>query len=257
MDQINQTNYIDERNQKMKALLLAAGEGKRLRPLTESLPKPMISIGGRPILEQNVNLLARYGIRDIAINLHHCPDAVRNHFGDGSRFGVGITYSYEPKLLGTAGAVKQLESYFHNTFIVIYGDNLINCDLKRLISFHRGHGGIVTIAVHFREDMSNSGVVALDGRNRVIHFLEKPQGNQPLSNWVNAGVLVLEREVLQYIPPDAPSDFGREILPNLLAKGEQIYGYKFSGDEQIWWIDRMEDYKKVQAIFSNQRSNNE
>jgi NDP-sugar pyrophosphorylase family protein len=241
----------------MKALLLAAGEGKRLRPLTERLPKPMIPIAGKPILEHNVNFLARWGIREIAINLHHCPEVVINHFGDGSGFGVNITYSYEPELLGTAGAVKKLESYFYDTFVVIYGDNLINCDLKRLISFHRGHGGIATIAVHFREDLSNSGVVALDDQNRVMHFLEKPQENQFASHWVNAGVLLLEKEVLQYIPSGVPCDFGREILPNLLVKGQRLYGYKFSADEQIWWIDRIEDHERVQEIFSKRLTNNE
>lgn len=231
--------------------MLAAGEGTRLRPLTETLPKPMIPIAGKPILEHNINFLSRSGIHEIAINLHHCPEVVMNHFGDGSSFGVNITYSYEPELLGTAGAVKKLEGFFEGTFFVIYGDNLIDFDLNRLLSFHHEHQGIGTIVVHYRDEVSQSGVVSLDAYDRVTYFLEKPRANQAISHWVNAGVLVLEKQVFQYIPSGAPSDFGREILPNLLAKGESLYGYKFSAGEQIWWIDRMEDYERVQGIFAD------
>ena len=241
----------------MKVLLLAAGEGTRLRPLTERLPKPMIPIAGRPILEHNINFLFRGGIREIAINLHHCPEAVINHFGDGSGFGVNITYSYEPELLGTAGAVKKLERFFEGTFLVIYSDNLIDIDLNRLLLFHDEHQGIATIVLHYRDDVSQSGVVTFDADDRVTQFLEKPQANQAISHWVNAGVLALEKEVLQYIPSGVPSDFGGEILPDLLVRGERLYGYKFSAAEQIWWIDRMEDYERVQAIFSRRLTNNQ
>jgi len=235
----------------IKALLLAAGEGKRLRPYTERLPKPMISIADKPILERNIHLLADYGIREVAINLHHCPKVVMDHFGDGSDFGVHITYSYEPELLGTAGAVKKLQTFFQGTFLVIYSDNLVDCNLERLIAFHHEHGGMATIALHYRGDVSQSGVVALNGNERVTNFLEKPQANQAISHWVNAGLFVLEQEVFKHIPPRSPSDFGREIFPSLLGQGEKIYGYRLGEDEAIWWIDRVEDYERVQQIFSN------
>jgi NDP-sugar pyrophosphorylase family protein len=240
----------------MKALLLAAGEGKRLRPLTDKLPKPMIPVAGKPILEHNINFLVRWGIREIAINLHHCPEVVRDHFGDGSGFGVNITYSYEPELLGTAGAVKKLENFFEDTFLVIYGDNLINFDLKRLLSTHREHQGIGTVVLHYRDDVSQSGVAILDGDERISRFLEKPRGGQIISHWVNAGVLVFEKDVLKYIQSGVPSDFGKEILPYLLKQGKNLFGYKLRDDEEIWWIDRIEDYKKVQAIFSNRIMDN-
>jgi NDP-sugar pyrophosphorylase family protein len=241
----------------MKALLLAAGEGKRLRPLTDKLPKPMIRIEAKPILEHNVNFLARWGIREIAINLHHCPEVVINHFGDGSGFGVNITYSYEPELLGTAGAVKKLERFFEGTFLVIYSDNLIDIDLNRLLLFHHEHQGIATVVLHYRDDVSQSGVVTFDAVDRVTQFLEKPQANQAISHWVNAGVLVLETDVLTYIPSDIPSDFGREILPGLLDQGKRLYGYRLREAEEIWWIDRIEDHERVQEIFSKRLTNNE
>jgi mannose-1-phosphate guanylyltransferase len=233
----------------MRVLLLAAGEGARLRPLTEKLPKPMIPIGGKPILEHNVESLACHGIHEIAINLHHCPDVVMNHFGNGSRFDVNITYSYEPELLGTAGAAKKLEYYFQETFLVIYGDNLIDCDLKRLFSFHDEHSGMVTIVLHHRDDVSNSGVVSIDAQDRVTRFVEKPKIDQISSHWVNAGILVLEPEVLQYIPPGIPSDFGKEILPYLLKEGKKLYGYRLKEGEKIWWIDTPADLEYVQRMF--------
>jgi NDP-sugar pyrophosphorylase family protein len=234
----------------MKALLLAAGEGKRLRPLTDKMPKPMIPVAGRPILEHTIKFLARWGIRDIAINLHHCPDVVKTHLGDGSGFGVRIIYSYEPELLGTAGAVKKLENFFEETFLVIYGDNLINCDLKHLLSFHQAHHGMGTIVLHYRHDVSQSGVVILDDDERIAQFLEKPKADQVISHWANAGIFVLEKEVLKYIPSDKPYDFGKEIFPNLLRQNKALYGYKLKDGEEIWWIDRMEDYERVQDVFS-------
>jgi len=241
----------------MKALLLAAGEGTRLRPLTERLPKPMIPIAGKPILEHNVNFLARWGIREIAMNLHHCPEVVINHFGDGSGFGVDITYSYEPELLGTAGTVKKLERFFEGTFLVIYSDNLIDIDLNRLLLFHHEHQGIATIVLHYRDDVSQSGVAALDGHDRITNFIEKPKPGLAISHWVNAGVLVLERDVLKYIPCSTPSDFGREIFPSLLKQKKRLYGYRLGEGEEIWWIDRIEDHERVQEIFSKRLTNNE
>jgi len=241
----------------MKALLLAAGEGKRLRPLTEKLPKPMVPVAGKPILEHNINFLSGWGIREIAINLHHCPEVVTNHFGDGSEFGVTITYSYEPELLGTAGAVKKLEHFFEETFLVFYADNLINCDMAHLLIFHRAHQGIGTIVLHHRDDVSQSGIAILGQFDRVTQFMEKPQEDKVRSHWVSSGIFVLEPEVFKYIPSRIPSDFGKEVLPELLRQSERLYGYRLRADEKIWWIDRVEDYERVQAIFSNRSTNNQ
>lgn len=230
-------------------MLLAAGEGRRLRPLTAKLPKPMIRIAGQPILEHNINLLAGHGITDLAINLHHCPQAVTDYFGDGSRLGVHITYSYEPVILGTAGGVKQLESYFQDTFLVLYGDNLFNCDLTRLCNFHEAHGGLGTIALHYREDVRSSGVVQLDAQDRVIDFVEKPGTNSLLSHWVNAGILVLEPQVLRYIPAGVPSDFGKETLPHLLKEEQPLFGYHMLKGEGPWWIDTPADLERTQHLL--------
>jgi mannose-1-phosphate guanylyltransferase len=230
----------------MKAMLLAAGEGTRLRPLTDQVPKPMLPIAGRPVLEHNVRLLARCGIRDLVINLHHAADVIATYFGDGSAWGVSITYSYEPELLGTAGAVAKLGRYFDSTFLVVYGDNLTACDVRQLEIFHRRKAGIGTVALFHREDPTGSGIAALADDDRIIGFLEKPLPHQIFSHWVNAGLLVLEPEVLNYIPRSLASDFGRDVLPALLAAGRPLYGYR--QPEALWWIDTLDDYQHVQTL---------
>ncbi len=234
----------------MKAFILAAGEGKRLRPFTEKIPKPMISIAGKPILQHNIEFLAHWGIFEIAINLHHCPEVIENYFGNGAKFGVNITYSYEPELLGTAGAVKKLEKFMGERFLVVYGDNLINFNLSFLLSFHEIHKGIGTVVLHYRDDISQSGVAVLDDNERITKFLEKPDPRQTNSHWVNAGVLLLERDVFQYIPANRRCDFGRDVLPDLLSRNEKLYGYKLKQGEEIYWIDRIEDYERVHALLS-------
>ena len=235
---------VEERD--MRALVLAAGQGVRLRPLTNALPKPMIAIGGLPILEYNIRLLAKHGIRELVINLHHCPDVVTDYFGDGRSWGVSITYSYEPVLLGTAGAAKKVEALFDSTFLVVYGDNLTTCDMGRLHVFHREKEGVGTVAVFHRNDPMASGIVGLDKDDCITRFLEKPEPHQVFSHWVNAGLLVLEPEVLACIPADRPSDFGRDVLPALIAAGRPLYGYRMI--EGLWWIDTLEDYQSVQEL---------
>jgi len=230
----------------MKAMILAAGEGARLRPLTERMPKPMIPIAGRPILEHNIRLLAKHGIRELVINLHHCPEAITGYFGDGKAWGVSITYSYEPVLLGSAGAVKKVGHLFNGMFLVVYGDNLTTCNLQKLCAFHQEKGSAGTIALFHRDDPASSGIVELGEDAHIIRFLEKPTPDQMFSHWVNAGLLVFEPEVLEYIPADVPSDFGRDILPALIAASRRLYGYRMTEDLQ--WIDTLEDYHYVQEL---------
>lgn len=231
----------------MKAMLLAAGEGRRLGPLTESCPKPMVEIAGAPILEHNVRLLVRYGIRDLIINLHHQPAAITEHFGDGSRFGARIAYSYEAQLLGTAGAVKNVEAQLTETFVVLYGDNLTTCDLGRLIAFHQQKGGIGTMALFHRENATASGIAEIADSDRIARFLEKPGRGEVFSSWVNAGILVWQPAVLDFIPAASAADFGRDVIPALLAAGRPLYGYKMS--EGLWWIDSPDDFERTRRQF--------
>jgi NDP-sugar pyrophosphorylase family protein len=235
----------------MKAMLLAAGRGDRLRPLTDNVPKPMIEIAGKPILEHNVVLLAHYGIREIMINLHHCPAAVSDYFGDGRKWGVSIRYSHEETLLGTAGAVKRVEEFFDSTWMLLYGDNLTNCNLAALLAKHRHAGAAATLALFRREDVAQSGVAVLDEADRVQEFVEKPTSVPPPSHWVSAGLMVAEKEILDLIPSGRPSDFGFDVLPDALRRGLPVFGYRMH--EDLWWIDTLEYYDYVRSLANQNR----
>ena len=227
-------------------MLLAAGKGTRLRPLTADVPKCMIPVRGKPLLEHTVSWLSRFGVTELVINLHYKPEAVRDHFGDGSSWGVHITYSYEESLLGTAGAVKNVASFFDSPFFLWYGDNLSTCNLENLYAFHSRNQSQATISLIHREDVTASGIVGLDERHKITRFLEKPKPEQIFSHWVNAGIYVLQPHVLDYIPPGIESDFGKNVMPAMLEAGEPLYGYTFSESEGLWWIDTFADLERVQ-----------
>lgn len=237
-----------------KAMVLAAGKGTRLRPLTDNVPKCMVPVAGKPVLEYNIEWLRRFDVTDLVVNLHYMPDAVRTYFGDGSARGVSITYSPEEKLLGTAGAVKKAAGFFDESFFVWYGDNLSNVDLAELYRFHRENQAQFTMALFYREDPTASGIVGLDDNGRVVRFLEKPRPEQVFSHWVSAGVFVLEPAVLEYIPAGQEADFGHDILPAMMQAGEPIYGYRLSDDEGLWWIDTPADLQHVQMELEKRRS---
>jgi len=230
----------------MKAMLLTAGRGTRLRPLTDRVPKCMLPIGGKPLLEYNIDWLRNYGVTDILINLHYLPHVITDHFGDGSKWGVRITYSLEKQILGTAGGVKKVADLFDYTFFVWYGDNLSTCDLGRLLQFHKAKGGVLTIALFHREDVTRSGIIGLAEDDRVVRYLEKPGQQEIFSQWVNAGIMVLEPEVLGCIPSDRPADFGRDVIPAMLAEGQRLFGYRMSPEEDLWWIDTIEDMQRTE-----------
>ena len=241
-------------------MVLAAGHGTRLKPLTDRIPKAMVPVGGKPILEHTIEALRRSGVEELVVNLCHLPHVVSDHLGDGGRWGVKITYSIEKEALGTAGGVKKAASFFDGPFFVWYGDNLSGCDLTRLYAFHRTKGGIATIALFHRDEVTASGIAGLDEDGRITCFVEKPGPEQVFSHWVNAGIYILEPEVLEAIPGAGNPDFGRDVFPALLTRGAALYGYRMSEDEGLWWIDTPEDLRRVQKLFStsaNSKSANE
>jgi NDP-sugar pyrophosphorylase family protein len=234
----------------VNAMLLAAGEGSRLRPLTSNRSKCMVEVGGKPVLERNIEWLRQYGVRELVINLHHAADSVTGYFGDGSRFGVRISYSLEPELLGTAGAVRKVAERFSGPFFVWYGDNLSTCRLDQLWEFHTASGGLVTIALHEREDPTSSGIADLDEHGRITRFMEKPRPHEVFSHWVNAGIFVAEPEVVGTIPASGRADFSRDVFPALLERGAPVFGYRMTGNEQLWWIDTPADLERVEKQFA-------
>lgn len=213
----------------MKALVLAAGKGGRLGALTETRPKPMLPVGGRPLLEHVIGRLRDAGIVEIFVNLHHRGDLVTGHFGDGTAFGVSLRYSHEPELLGTAGAAKKLEAELGERFVVHYGDNFVEVDLAAMLAAHARSAATATIAVFPAEDVGASGVVEIDGRDRLRRFVEKPAPGETTSRLVNAGVYVLERAALAAVPAGRFCDFGRDVFPALLAAGRDVRAFRLSG----------------------------
>lgn len=211
----------------MKALVLAAGAGTRLRPLTDTCPKPMLPVAGRPLLEWTLGWLRRYGVREAALNLHHLPDVVREGLGDGSRFDMRLQYAYEPELLGTSGATHGFPGFFDEPFLVIYGDLLMDLDLDDLIGFHRERSALMTLALKRTRTPHSQGMIEVDEAGRVLRFVEKPQVWDG-GDTANAGVYVCEPGVAARIPPGF-SDFGHDIIPRLLHDGLPVYGRPLRG----------------------------
>jgi len=215
----------------MKAMVLSAGLGTRLGELTRDAPKPMLDVDGRPLLEHICRHLGSQGFDQIAVNLHFMPEVIRNHMGDGDRCGVEITYSQEPKLLGTAGGLKNVEAYFDDadTLLVHYGDVLTDQDFGEMLAFHRRSKAMATMLVHRREHSNSVVGMATDGR--VTAFLERPNDAQRRtvdSPWVNSGVCICDSQVLDLIPPGQFCDLARDVLPELVAGG-RLFGFPLSG----------------------------
>lgn len=232
----------------MKAMVLAAGKGTRLLPFTADRPKPMMPVAGRPLLDHIIGQIRSAGIADIFINLHHQPEIIRSHFGDGRRFGVRITYSLEPDLLGTAGAVKKLASHFTETFLVYYGDNYVEMDIPHFIQTHRDSKADATIAIFPCANPHLSGIVQIDDRRNIVKFVEKPEDAAGLGNLANAGVYALEPRILPFIPADRPADFGRDIFPSVLNQNCMCRAYTLQGN--VIGIDTPESLARLESYLS-------
>ena len=210
----------------MKAIILAAGKGERLGDVTCNIPKPMIEIKGKPVLEHNINMCLRAGVKDICINLHHLPEKIKKHFGNGDNYGVKIKYNYETELLGTVGGVKSFNRDIgQHPFFVIYGDTYLDFDLSTLKEFHERKGSDFTVVLFRLDDTSNSGVVKLDRCERIKKFVEKPINSETDSHWVNAGIYLIEPFILDKLNTEY-YDFGYDVIPMLIDNGFNVYGYK-------------------------------
>jgi mannose-1-phosphate guanylyltransferase/phosphomannomutase len=218
----------------MKAVIMAGGSGTRLRPLTCNLPKPMVPVGNKPMAEHVVNLLKKHDFRDIIFALHYLPDAIRDHFSDGSEFGANISYSIEEgKPLGTAGCVKMVQDHLDSTFVVISGDSLTDIDLSAALKFHKEKKSKATLILKRVENPLDYGVVICDNDQRIQRFVEKPGASEIFSDTVNTGTYILEPEVLLYIVMGREQDFSNDLFPLLLLRNEPMYGYVADG----YWCD--------------------
>ena len=217
----------------MQAIVLVGGEGTRLRPLTFGTPKPMVPIMNVPFLARTLERLSEAGIRDVILPAGYMPQAITDYFGDGSRVGMNITYVIEDEPLGTAGAIKNVEQHIKGPFFVLNGDVLTSLDLQAMIAYHNEKGGLGVLHLIKVEDPSAFGCVVHDGNGRISSFVEKPpKGSEP-TNEINAGTYLLERDVLDMIPPGRNVSIERETFPKILTGDRPLYAYT-TGD---YWID--------------------
>jgi mannose-1-phosphate guanylyltransferase len=210
-------------------MLLAAGLGTRLRPLTYEVPKPLVPVLGTPVMEHIVRLLAAHGFDDVISNLHYFPEQIEKRFGNGSPWGVRLSYSYEEELLGTAGGVRNVRDHFGDeTFLIISGDALTDIDLTALWNAHRERGGIATLSLKRVDDPSQIGVVILGDDGRIQGFQEKPEPAEALSDLGNCGIYVMEPEIFDYFPETPFVDWALDVFPALLAQDVAFYGHEIS-----------------------------
>jgi mannose-1-phosphate guanylyltransferase len=233
----------------MKGMVLAAGKGTRLFPLTGVIPKPLAPVAGKPIIQHIFELLTKAGVDEIHVNVHYLADAILSSYG-GEEVRVNsarIYFTREERLMGTAGGAKRIAEIagFDETFVVIMGDALTDVDLRGLVSFHRERGALATLALKRVADTSGYGVAELDAEENILRFQEKPQTREAVSNLANTGIYVLEPEALDYVPDDTFFDFADEVFPRLLEAGEKVVGYDVDGS---YWSDigTLESYKEAQ-----------
>jgi mannose-1-phosphate guanylyltransferase len=238
----------------MKAMILAAGKGTRVRPITHTIPKPLIPILQKPVMEFLLELLRQHGFDQIMVNVSHLAEEIENYFRDGQRFGVNIAYSFEGRVvegeligeaLGSAGGLRKIQDFnpfFDDTFVVLCGDALIDLDLTAAVKYHREKGAIATIVTKTvpKEVVSSYGVVVTQENGLIKAFQEKPSAEEALSTQINTGIYIFEPEVINYIPPDQTYDIGGDLFPKLVEMGAPFYGVNM----EFEWVDigKVPDY---------------
>lgn len=233
----------------MKAVILAGGKGTRLSNLAETIPKPMLKIGDKPVLEHQIKLLKKYGITDIVILTGYLSEIIEEYFGDGSKFGVNITYFKEKRPLGTTGGIKEIGYKLTEDFLVVYGDVMVNMDLKRLLNFHKEKGGIGTLVTHPNDHPYDSDLLELNANQKVVAFHPKPHDeNKHYRNLVNACLYVMSPEILKYIGKGVKADFGKDIFPKIVQK-ENLYGYNTA--EYLKDMGTPERFKEVREDYES------
>lgn len=219
-------------NKIKKAIILVGGEGTRLRPFTYELPKALLPIHGRPMVQHVLDLLKSHGVTEIYLAIGYKGEKIKEYFGDGSKFGLDIKYIEEKTPLGTAGPLRLARKYLNKTFFIIWGDILSHIDLTDFMHFHRNNDGLGTVALTSVSDTSRYGVAAMEG-SKITKFVEKPKKEDAPSNFINSGMAILEPEVIdKYVPKSGKSMVEYDIYPQL-AKDGKLFGYPFSGQ----WFD--------------------
>ncbi|MFA6317448.1 MAG: nucleotidyltransferase family protein [Elusimicrobiota bacterium] len=233
----------------MEAAILAGGRGVRMRPATDDCPKPMLPIGGRPLLEHQLEWLKRSGVTEVHLCLGYKAESVRDHFGDGSRWGLALNYSVESSPRGTAGAIKDLKDWKGEDLLVVYGDLFIDMDLGRLSAFHQGRPGAATLVVWNTDHPHDSDLVKVED-GRVAGFYRDPKA-EPKGQLALAAVWVVRRPLLALAQADTPSDFGRDVFPRALAEGLPLNAYVT--DERIDDVGTFERRERFLKKWENRQ----
>jgi mannose-1-phosphate guanylyltransferase len=249
----------------MKAMILAAGKGTRVRPITHMIPKPMIPILQKPVMEFLLELLRQHGFTEVMVNVSHLAEEIENYFRDGQRFGVEIAYSFEGRIedgelvgqaIGSAGGLKKVQTFqpfFDDTFVVLCGDALIDLDLTEAVRRHREKGAMASLVTKKvpREQVSSYGVVVTDDQDRVLEFQEKPSVDEAHSDMINTGIYIFEPQVLDFVPPGQAFDIGSDLFPRLAAAGAPFYALPM----EFEWVDigRVPDYwQAIRSVLRGQ-----
>jgi NDP-sugar pyrophosphorylase family protein len=230
-------------------VLLAAGLGTRLRADGDETPKCLRPVGSAPFIVHTLRSMAAHGVRQVVVNLHYRAEQVRRAIGQVDLGGLEVRFQFEPELLGTAGSVRAASAGLTVPLLVWYADNYSAIDPAALLRTHRASGADATIAVHRREDASASGVVEHDEDGQIMHFREKP-GGPPRPGLVNAGIYIVDSEVMALIPGDGPSDFGRDVFPDAVARGRRLQAHPLGAGEELSWIDTPADLARTRAAFA-------
>ncbi|ABV85628.1 sugar phosphate nucleotidyltransferase [Shewanella pealeana] len=247
----------------MKGMILAAGKGTRIKPISYAIPKPMVPILGKPVMESMIQLFAKHGIDKIVINTSHLAEIIESYFGDGHHFNVQLSYSYEAKevngeyisqALGSAGGMRKIQDFsgfFDETFVVVCGDAWIDLDLKQAIEHHKSHGGLATIITRevASSEVSKYGVVVTDKHNQVTSFQEKPAEDEALSNRINTGIYIFEPAIFDFIPKDVEFDIGSDLFPLLVERQANLYAINMD----FQWLDvgKVKDVWEVTSDILN------
>jgi mannose-1-phosphate guanylyltransferase len=249
----------------MKAMILAAGKGTRVRPITHTIPKPMIPILQKPVMEFLLELLREHGFTEVMVNVSHLAEEIENYFRDGQRFGVEIAYSFEGRIedgeligdaVGSAGGLKKIQSFqpfFDDTFVVLCGDALIDLDLTEAVKRHKAKGAMASLITKRvpRDQVSSYGVVVTDADGRVRSFQEKPAVDEAASDMINTGIYIFEPDVLKYVPEGVPFDIGSDLFPRLVADGAPFYALPM----EFEWVDigKVPDYwQAIRSVLQGQ-----
>jgi len=236
---------MEESARLSKAVVLVGGEGTRLRPLTYHVPKAMMPVLNRPFIEHTIGYLKKWGIEDIILATSYLPESIQSYLGDGSRLGVRLSYAVESVPMGTAGAIRNVRQYLNGTFAVLNGDIFTDIDIADMLAFHQQKRSRATIALTWVDNPCAFGIIETGSEGRVRHFIEKPSPDRVTTNWINAGVYILEPEVLEHVPASSHYMFEAGLFPLLIELGEPVFGYSFSG----YWLDMGTPEKYLQLNY--------